>query len=111
MPAEMVRSVSASARVRISTSGLSGVAVDAQALAGGGRKDAPFEARLDGPERLRARRAERGDAVGDVAADVLGQFPQHGQAALGGELGEHQGDGLGVLVRRAPKRPRWGPGR
>ena len=77
---------------------MSGSSVDAQALAGGGGDDAALEAGLDGPDRFWARGLERGDPVGNVAPDGLGQLPQHGQSTIGRQLGEHEGDGLRVLV-------------
>ncbi len=50
---------------------LDGVTVYPETLARGGGDDPALEAVLDGPERLGAWRAQGGDAVGDITAQLL----------------------------------------
>jgi hypothetical protein len=98
--------------------GLERVAVDTQALAGGGGDDPALEAGFDGPDRFGARGFKRGDPVGNVAPDFFGQLPQHGQGTVGRQLGQHERDGLGVFVSQnrggdggvqCGERPEMGP--
>jgi hypothetical protein len=62
------------------------------------RRQALLERALDRGDDVGRGAVHRGDPHRDVALQLLGEPAEHQRRRVGRHVGEHQGDGLGVLV-------------